>query len=97
MSSLVNQVLQDDQVFAFLGGEGRGPKRQSPLLGPAVQETMDCSVKIDEYNALYGRALVFGMFISQENHKGRRCFILRISVTLFCNNDSNNGNEPKPG
>lgn len=58
MSSLVNQVLQDDQVFAFLGGESRGPKRQSPLLGPGLQETMDCSTKIDEYNALYGRTLV---------------------------------------
>lgn len=63
LSSLVNQVLQDDQVFAILGGEARRPRRHSPLLDNPMQETMDCSMKIDEYNSLYGGILTRGMLI----------------------------------
>ncbi|XP_078350746.1 uncharacterized protein LOC144635519 [Oculina patagonica] len=54
MSSLVNQVLQDDQVFAILGGEGSGPRRHSPLVGAPLQETLDGSVKIDDFYSPYG-------------------------------------------
>ena len=32
LSSLVNKMLQDDQVFAILGGEGGEPRRHSPSL-----------------------------------------------------------------
>ena len=39
MGSLVNKVLQDDQVFAILGGEGGGPRRHSPFLCNPLQET----------------------------------------------------------
>ena len=59
ISSLVIQVLRDDQVFAVLGGESRGPRRHSPLLCDPLQETMDCSMKIDGYN---GMILVCGLF-----------------------------------
>ena len=52
ISSLVIQVLRDDQVFAVLGGEGRGPRRHGPLLCDPLQETMDCSMKIDGYNGM---------------------------------------------
>jgi len=67
LSSLVNQVLQDDQVFATLGGEVRGPMRHSPLLDNPMQETMDCSIKMDEYNSLYGR--LFTRLIHKDNLK----------------------------
>ena len=40
LSSLVNKVLQDDQVFAILGGEGGEPRRHSPLPGNPLQETV---------------------------------------------------------
>lgn len=75
MSSLVNQVLQDDQVFAILGGEGRGPRRHSPLVGAPLQETLDDSMKIDEFYSLYGRTEVCCMFISQKNREERHYYI----------------------
>ncbi|KAJ7378089.1 hypothetical protein OS493_024752 [Desmophyllum pertusum] len=65
MSSLVNHVLQDDQVFATLGGEGVGPRRHSPLLGAPLQETMECSMKIEDYSPLYGYQFP-DSYISQE-------------------------------
>ena len=40
LGSLVNKMLQDDQVFAILGGEGEEPRRQSPLPGTPLQETV---------------------------------------------------------
>ena len=61
LSSLVNQVLQDGQVFAILGGEGKGPRCHSPLLDNPLQETMDSSTKMDEYSSLYGRILTSRM------------------------------------
>ena len=64
LSSLVNQVLQDDQVFATLGGEVRGPICHSPLLDNPLQETMDCSMKMDGYNSLYGRLFTRLMLIN---------------------------------
>lgn len=50
LSSFVNRVLEDDQVFAVLGGEGRGPRRHSPLLSDPWQETIDTSRKINFYD-----------------------------------------------
>ena len=35
----------------------------SPLLDNPMQETMDCSMKMDEYSSLYGRILTHGMLI----------------------------------
>ena len=46
LSSLVNKVLQDDQVFAILGGEGREPRRHSPLPGNPMQETVSLKSKL---------------------------------------------------
>ena len=46
LSSLVNKVLQDDQVFAILGGEGGEPRRHSPLPGNPLQETVSLKSKL---------------------------------------------------
>jgi len=46
-----------------MGGEARGPRQHSPLLNNPMQETMDCSMKMDEYSSLYGRILTRGMLI----------------------------------
>ena len=46
LSSLVNKVLQDDQVFAILGEEGREPRRHSPLPGNPLQETVSLKSKL---------------------------------------------------
>ena len=47
MSSLVDKVLQDDQVFAILGGEGKEPRRHSPLAGRSLQETVSLKGRIN--------------------------------------------------
>ena len=46
LSSLVNKVLQDDQVFAILGGEGGEPRLHSPLPGNPLQETVSLKSKL---------------------------------------------------
>lgn len=63
ISSFVNRVLEDDQVFAVLGGEGRCPRQHSPLLSDPSQETMDCSTKINGHD-VYQFA---DLSLSQEN------------------------------
>ena len=50
LSSLVNKVLQDDQVFAILGGEGGEPRRHSPLPGNPLQETVSLKSKLGSLN-----------------------------------------------
>ena len=42
----MNKVLQDDQVFAILGGEGEEPRRHSPLPGNPLQETVSLKSKL---------------------------------------------------
>ena len=51
LSSLVNKVLQDDQVFAILGGDGGEPRRNSPLPGSPLQETVSLKSKLGLYIA----------------------------------------------
>ena len=46
LSSLVNKVLQDDQVFAVLVGEGGEPRRHSPLPGNPLQEIVSLKSKL---------------------------------------------------
>ena len=50
LSSLVNKVLQDDQVFAILGGEGGEPRRHSPLSENPLQETVSLKSKLGLLN-----------------------------------------------
>ena len=50
LSSLVNKVLQDDQVFAILVGEGGEPRRHSPLPGNPLQETVSLERKLGLLN-----------------------------------------------
>ena len=50
LSSLVNKVLQDDHVFAILEGEGREPRRHSPLPGNPLQETVSLKSKLGLLN-----------------------------------------------
>lgn len=45
-------MLEDDQVFAVLGGECRGPRRHSPLLSDPWQETIDTSRRINFYDGM---------------------------------------------
>ena len=49
-SSLVNEVLQDDQVFAILGGEGGEPRQHSPIPGNPLQETVSLKSKLGLLN-----------------------------------------------
>ena len=62
LSSLVNKVLQDDQVFAILGGEGGEPRRHSPLPGNPLQETVSLKSKLGSLNGcqlnLFSQGLV---------------------------------------
>ena len=46
----MNKVLQDDQVFAILGGEGGEPRRHSPLPGNPLQETVSLKSKLGSLN-----------------------------------------------
>ena len=50
LSSLVNKVLQDDQVFAIFVGEGKEPRRHSPLPGNSLQETVSLNSKLGLLN-----------------------------------------------
>lgn len=40
LSSFVNKVLENDQVFAILGGEGRVPRENTPSPCHPLQETV---------------------------------------------------------
>ena len=46
----MNKVLQDDQVFAILGGERGEPRRHSPLPGNPLQETVCLKSKLGLLN-----------------------------------------------
>ena len=46
----MNKVLQDDQVFAILGGGGEEPRRHSPLPGNPLQETVFLKSKLGLLN-----------------------------------------------
>lgn len=48
MSSFVNKVLQDDQVFTLLGGGALEPRQHSPPLGNPLQETFSVKDKIEQ-------------------------------------------------
>ena len=50
LSSLVNKVLQDDQMFAILGGGGGKPRLHSPLPGNPLQETVSLKSKLGLLN-----------------------------------------------
>ena len=49
----MNKVLQDDQVFAILEGEGREPRRHSPLPGNPLQETVSLKSKLGLLNGCH--------------------------------------------
>ena len=46
MGSFVKKVLQNDQVFAILGGEALAPREHSPLLCSPLQETVSLKGEI---------------------------------------------------
>ena len=50
LSSPVNKMIQDDQVFAILGGEGGEPRRHSPLSENPLQETVSLKSKLGLLN-----------------------------------------------
>ena len=59
LNSLVNKVLQDDQVFAILEGEGGEPRRHSPLPGNPLQETVSLERKLGLLNGLTKCMLIY--------------------------------------
>ena len=61
----MNKVLQDDQVFAILGGEGGEPRRHSPLPGNPPQETVSLQSKLGLLNGYQ-----FNLFPRASSKKG---------------------------
>ena len=68
MSSFVKKVLQDDQVFAILGGEALAPREHSPLLCSPLQETV----------SLKGEIAQSTLFHFMLRHHSKNVFRIRV-------------------
>ena len=76
-------MLEDDQVFAVLGGEGRGPRRHSPLLSDPWQETIDTSRKINFYDGM-----ILAQFIIISLQKADHEFKISTARYLMISHDA---------
>lgn len=74
MSSFVNKVLQDDQVFTSLGGGALEPRQHSPPLGNPLQETFSVKDKIEQ-----------GMWHVQYFHAPYICNIILVNKQVHHN------------